>query len=94
MAALLVLIQAILFDSALPFKDMSAWADQSSGTIVFACLMDGKLLKTAQDVESKGSIDTWLAGQFATPLPQSNPLTFLCDAPSYPVWSFEVCNQI
>ena len=52
-ATSLVLIQAIVFDSALPFRNMSAWANQSSGTIVFACPMDGQFLTTAQDVDSR-----------------------------------------
>ena len=49
-ATSLVLIQAIVFDSALPFRNTSAWADQSSGIIVFAFPMDGQFLTTAQDV--------------------------------------------
>jgi hypothetical protein len=53
MAAPFAPIQAIVFDSAQLVRNMSASAEQSSGTIVFACLVDSQFLTTAQDVDSR-----------------------------------------
>ena len=53
MAAPFTPIQVIVFDSAQLVRNMSASAEQSSGTIVFACLVDSQSLTTAQDVDSR-----------------------------------------